>query len=96
MSDSTASVYIVPDFFVFELLHSRWTNMGGLPAVSVFENPLFGVDGVEWFVPFAPLRGMNEIQAVVLDKSNFLELAGKEWNALAQGVSKILKFYEFR
>ena len=46
LSDSTVSVYIVPDFFVFELLHSRWTSMGGLPAVSVFENPLFGVDGV--------------------------------------------------
>lgn len=45
LSDSTVSVYIVPDFFVFELLHSRWTNVGGLPAVSVFENPLFGVDG---------------------------------------------------
>ncbi|MEO1615128.1 MAG: undecaprenyl-phosphate glucose phosphotransferase [Planctomycetota bacterium] len=46
LSDTTASVYIVPDFFVFELLHSRWTNLGGLPAVSVFENPLFGVDGL--------------------------------------------------
>ena len=46
LSDSTVSVYIVPDFFVFELLHSRWTSMGGLPAVSVFENPLFGVDGI--------------------------------------------------
>jgi putative colanic acid biosynthesis UDP-glucose lipid carrier transferase len=46
LSDSTVSVYIVPDFFVFELLHSRWTSMGGLPAVSVFENPLFGVDGL--------------------------------------------------
>ena len=46
LSDSTVSVYIVPDFFVFELLHSRWINMGGLPAVSVFENPLFGVDGI--------------------------------------------------
>ncbi|WP_233148157.1 undecaprenyl-phosphate glucose phosphotransferase [Rhodopirellula sp. MGV] len=45
LSDTTVSVYIVPDFFVFELLHSRWTDMGGLPAVSVFENPLFGVDG---------------------------------------------------
>ena len=45
LSNTTASVYIVPDFFVFELLHSRWTNLGGLPAVSVFENPLFGVDG---------------------------------------------------
>jgi putative colanic acid biosynthesis UDP-glucose lipid carrier transferase len=46
LSDSTVSVYIVPDFFVFELLHSRWTDMGGLPAVSVFENPLYGVDGL--------------------------------------------------
>lgn len=46
LSDSTASVYIVPDFFVFELLHSRWTNVGGLPAVSIFENPLYGVDGL--------------------------------------------------
>jgi len=46
LSDTTATVYIVPDFFVFELLHSRLTSLGGLPAVSVFENPLFGVDGV--------------------------------------------------
>jgi putative colanic acid biosynthesis UDP-glucose lipid carrier transferase len=46
LSDSTASVYVVPDFFVFELLHSRWTNIGGLPAVSVFENPFYGVDGL--------------------------------------------------
>jgi putative colanic acid biosynthesis UDP-glucose lipid carrier transferase len=46
LADSTASVYIVPNFFVFELLHSRWTDIQGIPAVSVFENPFFGVDGV--------------------------------------------------
>ncbi len=46
LSDTTASVYIVPDFFVFSLLHARWTNVNGLPAVSVFENPLYGVDGL--------------------------------------------------
>jgi putative colanic acid biosynthesis UDP-glucose lipid carrier transferase len=46
LADSTASVYIVPDFFVFELLHARWTNINGLPAVSVFENPLYGIDGL--------------------------------------------------
>lgn len=45
-SDSTASVYLVPDFFVFELLHSRWNNVLGIPVVSVFENPLYGVDGI--------------------------------------------------
>jgi putative colanic acid biosynthesis UDP-glucose lipid carrier transferase len=46
LADTTASVYIVPDFFVFQLLYSRWTDIGGLPAVSVFENPLYGVDGL--------------------------------------------------
>lgn len=46
LADSTASVYIVPDFFVFELLHSRWSEIGGLPVVSVFESPLYGVDGI--------------------------------------------------
>jgi putative colanic acid biosynthesis UDP-glucose lipid carrier transferase len=46
LADTTASVYIVPDFFVFELLHSRWTAINGLPVVSVFENPFYGVDGL--------------------------------------------------
>ena len=46
LADTTASVYIVPDFFVFELLHARWTDINGLPAVSVFENPFYGVDGL--------------------------------------------------
>lgn len=63
LSDSTVSVYIVPDFFVFELLHSRWTNMGGLPAVSVFENPLFGVDGVIKRITDVALAAMGLIVA---------------------------------
>jgi putative colanic acid biosysnthesis UDP-glucose lipid carrier transferase len=46
LGDTTANVYIVPDFFVFELLHARWTNVNGLPAVSVFESPLYGVEGI--------------------------------------------------
>ena len=46
LSDTTASVYLVPDFFAFQLLHSRWTTINGLPVVSVFENPFYGVDGL--------------------------------------------------
>lgn len=46
LGDSTASVYIVPDFFVFEMLHARWNQIGGLPIVSVFETPISGIDGV--------------------------------------------------
>ena len=45
LADSTTNAYIVPDFFVFEMLHSRWTQINGLPVVSVFETPLYGVDG---------------------------------------------------
>jgi putative colanic acid biosysnthesis UDP-glucose lipid carrier transferase len=46
LADTAASVYLVPDFFVFQLLHSRWTDVLGLPVVSVFENPLYGIDGL--------------------------------------------------
>ena len=46
LADSTASVYVVPDFFVFELLHSRWNNIQGIPVVSIFENPFYGIDGL--------------------------------------------------
>jgi putative colanic acid biosynthesis UDP-glucose lipid carrier transferase len=46
LADTTASVYIVPDLFVFQLLHSRWTDIQGIPVVSIYENPLYGVDGL--------------------------------------------------
>lgn len=65
LSDSTVSVYIVPDFFVFELLHSRWTNLSGLPAVSVFENPLFGVDGAIKRVTDVTLAGFGLVIAAI-------------------------------
>lgn len=54
---------------------------------------LFQNNGVEWLVPFAPLRGLNEAQAIVKGKSNLLELSDEEWLGLAEGLSKILKFY---
>jgi len=57
------------------------------------ERYLFEGNGVEWLVPFAPLRGLNEVQAIVKGKSNLLELSDKEWLGLAEGLSKILKFY---
>lgn len=45
LADTTASVYLVPDFFVFDLLHGRWTNLGDLPVISIFETPFYGIDG---------------------------------------------------
>ncbi len=57
------------------------------------ERHLSRVNGVEWLTPFAPLRGINEIQAIVEGKSNFLELTNENWLGLAQGISRVLKFY---
>ena len=46
LSDTTVSVYLVPDFFMFDLLHASWSNVGNLPVVSISESPFYGVDGV--------------------------------------------------
>jgi putative colanic acid biosynthesis UDP-glucose lipid carrier transferase len=45
LADSTASVYVVADFLVFDLVHAQWSNVQGLPVVSVFESPFYGVNG---------------------------------------------------
>ena len=42
LADSTVSVHVVPDVFVSELLHARWTSIGEVPLVSVFESPFYG------------------------------------------------------
>jgi putative colanic acid biosysnthesis UDP-glucose lipid carrier transferase len=46
LSDTTASVYLTPDFFIFDLLHSSWGTIGDIPAVSISETPFYGVDGL--------------------------------------------------
>ncbi|WP_162064010.1 undecaprenyl-phosphate glucose phosphotransferase [Vibrio taketomensis] len=42
-SDSTARVYIVPDFFTFDLIQSRWRNVGGIPTLSIYDTPFYGM-----------------------------------------------------
>ena len=46
LSNSTASVYLVPDFFVFDLLQSRWSTLQGIATISIYETPFFGIDGL--------------------------------------------------
>jgi len=45
LADTTATVYVVADFFVFDLLHAEWSNIGGIPVVSIFDSPFHGVGG---------------------------------------------------
>lgn len=45
LADTTASVYVAPDFFAFDLLNGRWGSLGDIPVVSIFETPFHGPDG---------------------------------------------------
>jgi len=46
LGDTTASVYLVPDLFTFELSRAPWVELHGVPMVSVFDTPFDGVGGV--------------------------------------------------
>jgi len=46
LADSTVSVSIVPDFFTFTLIQSKWSNVQGIPIISVFDTPFNDLDGV--------------------------------------------------
>jgi len=45
-ADTTVSVYVVPDFFVFDLLHARWSVIQGIPVVSVYDSPFRSFDSL--------------------------------------------------
>ncbi len=44
LADSAVSVYVVPEVFVSDLLRSRWTSLGGVPLVSVFDSRMYGTN----------------------------------------------------
>jgi len=44
LADSTVKVHIIPDFFVRNLLHYRWHNVGSFLALSVYDTPFYGID----------------------------------------------------
>jgi putative colanic acid biosynthesis UDP-glucose lipid carrier transferase len=46
LADSTASVYIVPDIFTFNLLNSRWVDFQGITAISIYETPFAGLTSI--------------------------------------------------
>ena len=43
LADAPVAVYLVPDLFVYDLLHSRFVNLGSIPTISIYESPYFGV-----------------------------------------------------
>ena len=43
-SNTTTSVYWIPDYFTFDILHSNWIDFDGIHAISIFESPFYGID----------------------------------------------------
>ena len=61
--DTTASLYYVPDFFVFSLLKAQLGEVEGVPVLQVAETPFYGVDGLlkqvfDFFFSIAALIGL--------------------------------------
>ena len=46
LRDTTASIYFVPDIFVFDLIQGRMDTIGGMPVMAVCETPFFGVNAM--------------------------------------------------
>jgi putative colanic acid biosynthesis UDP-glucose lipid carrier transferase len=46
LADTTATVYMMTDLFTYDLLHARWTQMGDVPLVSIYESPFQGAGGL--------------------------------------------------
>jgi putative colanic acid biosynthesis UDP-glucose lipid carrier transferase len=46
LRDTTASIYYVPDIFVFDLIQARTGDISGIPVVAMCETPFSGFRGV--------------------------------------------------
>ncbi len=46
LHDTTASIYFVPDIFLFDLIQARMDTIGGMPVIAVCESPFYGVNGL--------------------------------------------------
>lgn len=46
LHDTTASIYYVPDIFVFDLIQARTGSVNGIPVIAMCETPFYGFRGV--------------------------------------------------
>jgi putative colanic acid biosynthesis UDP-glucose lipid carrier transferase len=46
LRDTTASIYFLPDFFMFDLVAARFDYVTGIPVVAICETPFYGVNAV--------------------------------------------------
>ena len=46
LQDTTASVYFLPDVYVFDLMQARFDNVGGMPVIAIRETPFMGLNSL--------------------------------------------------
>lgn len=46
LQDTTASVYFLPDIYVFDLMQARFDNVGGVPVIAICESPFTGINSM--------------------------------------------------
>ena len=73
-SDTTTSLFVVPDAFTSELMHNRWSELAGIPVLSVRSTPFYGVNSI-----------VKRVEDIVLS-SIALMLAGLPMIAIAVAV----------
>ncbi|MNR97109.1 UDP-glucose:undecaprenyl-phosphate glucose-1-phosphate transferase [compost metagenome] len=46
LQDTTASIYFLPDIYVFDLIQARFDSVAGLPVVAICESPFTGINSM--------------------------------------------------
>ena len=46
LQDTTASVYFLPDIYVFDLMQARFDTVGGMPVIAICETPFMGLNSM--------------------------------------------------
>ncbi|MYM88095.1 undecaprenyl-phosphate glucose phosphotransferase [Rugamonas sp. FT82W] len=46
LQDTTASVYFLPDIYIFDLMQARFDNVGGMPVIAICETPFTGFNSM--------------------------------------------------
>ncbi|MEW5787539.1 MAG: undecaprenyl-phosphate glucose phosphotransferase [Pseudomonadota bacterium] len=44
LKDSTASIYVVPDVFTYDLIQARIDQIGGIPVIAILETPFTSIN----------------------------------------------------
>lgn len=46
LQDTTASIYFLPDIYIFDLMQARFDEVGGMPVVAICETPFTGINSL--------------------------------------------------